>query len=88
MVASMTPPVDLRFEVCGRLLVLIFLLFNYRIHIYIESARDSFYCLPRITFCPAKHDINNLQTKDTDAKVGSSTQQVYAHRKGLVLKLH
>ena len=41
---------------------------------YIESARDSFYCLPRITFRPAKHYIHNLQTTDTDAKVSSSEQ--------------
>ena len=53
-------------------------LFNYRIHIYIESARDSFYCLPRNSFHPAKHDINNLQTKDRGAKEGSSTPQVCA----------
>ena len=53
------------------------LLFNYRVHIYIESARDSFHRLPWNTFNPAEHDINKLQTKDIDEKVGSSTQQVY-----------
>ena len=41
-----------------------------RIHIHTESARNSFYCLPRNIFPPDKHDINNMQTKDTGAKVG------------------
>lgn len=51
-------------------------LFIDRIHIYIEPASDSFYHLPRNTFHDPKHDIHNLQTKEIDAKVGSSKPQV------------
>ena len=61
---------SLRAQSVGYVLTIDFLMTGYMCTFSLLEI--AFHCLYRNTFSPAKHDTNNVQAKDTDAKACSS----------------